>query len=66
MTGSLLEDPSVPNESLDLEAVIAEKPEKENDEDASKMEFEGFCVYGNNIYLYGADGLFALDLAKRQ
>jgi hypothetical protein len=66
VTGSLLEDPSVPNEALDLEAVFAEKAGKENDEDedAFKMEFEGFCVYGDNIYVYGTDGLFALDLSE--
>ena len=59
VTGTLLEDPSVSNEALDLEPVIAAEEEKE-DEDAVKRDFQGFCVYGKNICVYGDDGLFSV------
>eukprot|EP00092_Neocalanus_flemingeri_P001630 GFUD01001740.1.p1 GENE.GFUD01001740.1~~GFUD01001740.1.p1 ORF type:complete len:323 (+),score=95.76 GFUD01001740.1:81-1049(+) len=57
VTGMLLEDPSVSNEALDLEPVLA----SEDEEDAAKGEFHGFCVYGKNICVFGDDGLFAVD-----
>ena len=61
MTGTLLEDPSVSNEALDLELepVIAAEEEKE-DEDAVTKNVQGFCVYGKNICVYGYDGLFSV------
>ena len=57
MTGSLLEDPLISNESLDLKQLFAINQE----EVSLKPDLRGFSVYGENIYVFGPDGLFTID-----
>ena len=37
--------------------------DQENDED-DRGEYNGFCVYGKKICIYGNDGLFTADVLK--
>ena len=51
VTASLLEDPAIANEELDLERVFKE------DEDRDGEDYKGFCVYGDKMTLFGHNGL---------
>eukprot|EP00092_Neocalanus_flemingeri_P000377 GFUD01000401.1.p1 GENE.GFUD01000401.1~~GFUD01000401.1.p1 ORF type:complete len:373 (+),score=71.57 GFUD01000401.1:22-1119(+) len=62
VSGSLLEDPEIGNDALDMATVFMGADEEEDDDG----EFKGFCVHSKKIVIYGYDGLHTLDLSKRR
>ena len=64
VSGSLLEDPEVNDDALDLSTVFTSEGDDDDEDDDG--EYKGFCVYGKKIFIYGYDGLHTLDLMKRR
>lgn len=64
VSASLLEDPEISDDGLDLVTVV--KGEEEDEDDNDDGEFKGFCVYGRKIVVFGYDGLHTVDLAQRK
>ena len=64
VSGSLLEDPEITDDLLDLVTVV--KGEEEDEEDNDDGEYKGFCVYGKKIVVFGYDGLHTVNLAQRK
>lgn len=63
-SGSLLEDPEISDDELDLVTVV--KGEEEDEEDNDDGEYKGFCVYSKKIVVFGYDGLHTVNLAPRR
>ena len=64
VSGSLLEDPEITDDALDLVTVV--KGEEEDEDDNDDGEYKGFCVYGKKIVVFGYDGLHTVNLAARK
>ena len=64
VSSSLLEDPEISTDALDMVTVV--KGEEEDEDDNDDGEFKGFCVYGKKIIVYGYDGLHTVNLAQRR
>ena len=60
VTGSLLEDPAVSNEELDLERVFKKEDDKDDE------DFKGFCVYGKKMALFGYNGICVVNIKVRR
>ena len=56
MTGTLLEDESVPNKDLDLEEAV------KDDGEVELGKCYSFCAYDKKICLIGTGGLFTADV----
>ena len=53
-------DPEIEDKDLDLK--LAVKDDDDDDEEKEKGEYNGFCVFGKKICIYGNDGLFTADV----
>ena len=53
VTASLLEDPTVPDDALDLTPAINSQEEE---------DYKGFSVFGRKLCIYGNDGLFTANV----
>jgi len=62
-TGNMLMDPEIEDKDLDLKlAVKDDDDDVDDDEEKEKGEYNGFCVFGKKICIYGNDGLFTADV----
>ena len=56
-------DPEIEDKDLDLKlAVKDDDDDDDDDEEKEKGEYNGFCVFGKKICIYGNDGLFTADV----
>merc|ERR1711942_19872 len=56
VTGAMLMDPEVEDKALDLKLAVKDEDDG-SDSDDEKGEYNGFCVFGKKICVYGNDGL---------
>merc|ERR1712212_1192648 len=61
VTGAMLMDPEIEDKALDLKIAVKDEDDGSDDED-EKGEYNGFCVFGKKICVYGNDGLFTADV----
>jgi len=61
-TGNMLMDPEIEDKDLDLKKAVKYEDNDDDDEEDEKGEYNGFCVYGKKICIYGNDGLFTADV----
>jgi len=62
-TGNMLMDPEIEDKDLDLKlAVKDDDDDDDDDEEKEKGEYNGFCVFGKKICIYGNDGLYTADV----
>merc|ERR1712241_1620970 len=61
VTGAMLMDPEVEDKALDLKLVVKDEDDG-SDSDDEKGEYNGFCVFGKKICIYGNDGHFTADV----
>ena len=54
-------DPEIEDKALDLKIAVKDEDDGSDDED-EKGEYNGFCVFGKKICVYGNDGLFTADV----
>jgi len=55
-------DPEIEDKDLDLKKAVKYEDNDDDDEEDEKGEYNGFCVYGKKICIYGNDGLFTADV----
>merc|ERR1712059_21354 len=60
VTGSLLEDPNVGDDELDLETI--EDYGDEEDDEEEHNDIKGFCVFKKKLVTFGSDGLNKYDM----
>ena len=59
----MLMDAEVEDKALDLKLAVKDNDEgSDSDSDDEKGEYNGFCVFGKKICIYGNDGLFTADV----
>merc|ERR1712013_511410 len=61
-TGNMLMDPEIEDKDLDLKKAVKYEDNDDDNEEDEKGEYNGFCVYGKKICIYGNDGLFTADV----